>query len=324
MATRSITDREIGLIKAMLRRELKNRDIQFYFNRQDRPVNSGRITQIRDKDYGPEVVEATDAELNDFLGGFKAADVGVVVTAGAIRSPPSLSEQARALFELRGRTGWYLKTHETEVTECKETFCLKPENRFADALRSIAGLANNRGGFVFFGITELPDGSLSVTGVRDDTFAKTDPSEINRCLAGALDPVPMFEAMTLSFDGKTVGVIYVYKHDHPPIVAVKNVNTEVKEGSIYYRYVGETRTIKPGELRQILAFREQKAVAEFASRMSRVAAGDAATLDLDTGHVAGQRGTFVISNELLPKLQFVREGDFTQSAGAPGLFNALY
>ncbi|HEY3776892.1 MAG TPA: hypothetical protein VGL35_02415 [Rhizomicrobium sp.] len=38
-----ITSDEIALIKAMLVRKMKNKDIQFFFNRPDRPVNSGRI-----------------------------------------------------------------------------------------------------------------------------------------------------------------------------------------------------------------------------------------------------------------------------------------
>ena len=67
MAKRSITDEEIGLIKAMLARGMKNRDIQFFFNRPDRPANSGRFTQIRDGSYGPEITKATDAELDAFL-----------------------------------------------------------------------------------------------------------------------------------------------------------------------------------------------------------------------------------------------------------------
>ena len=51
------------------------------------------------------------------------------------------------------------------------------------------------------------------------------------------------------------------KHDHAPVVATKNIVQDVKEGTIYYRYVGETRAIN--ELRQIIARREQRAVAEF-------------------------------------------------------------
>ena len=62
---------------------MRNRDIQFYFNRQDRPVNSGRITGIRSGDYGPEVPEATDAELDAFLATFAPAEVGVVIEGAA-------------------------------------------------------------------------------------------------------------------------------------------------------------------------------------------------------------------------------------------------
>jgi hypothetical protein len=34
-------------VKAMLARGMKNKDIQFFFNRPDRAVNSGRISTIR-------------------------------------------------------------------------------------------------------------------------------------------------------------------------------------------------------------------------------------------------------------------------------------
>ena len=47
MAKSSISDQEISLIKAMLARGMKNKDIQFFFNRPDRAVNSGRISTIR-------------------------------------------------------------------------------------------------------------------------------------------------------------------------------------------------------------------------------------------------------------------------------------
>lgn len=319
MGKRSITDGEIGLIKSMLDRQMKNKDIQFYFNRQDRAVNSGRITQIRDKSYGPEVPRASEEELNRFLSTFQPAAIGAVVTQSVAESTPTLEQRAISQFEFRGRSGWFLKTHESEIIECKESFCIKPEHRFADPLRSIAGLANNVGGFVFFGVKELADGSLNVVGLNDEAFTLTDPADLNRCLAGALNPIPTFTMFSLEFDGRRVGVIHVQKHDLPPVLAIKNVNNEFKEGAIYFRYVGETRTIKPGELQQIVAYREQRAVAEFSNRISRVAMGAAATLDLDTGKVEGRVGSFMIGEELLPKIQFIREGEFTEISGAPAL-----
>jgi hypothetical protein len=318
VSKRSITDIEIGLIKAMLLRSMKNKDIQFYFNRQDRAVNSGRITQIRDGTYGPETTTASEDELNVFLSSFKPSEIGAVVNEAALQREPTLSEQAVALF-VRGRAGWFLSSHETDRVECKETFCLKPEARFADPLRSIAGLANNAGGFIFFGVTELTDGLLQATGLSTDAFQLTDPAEINRCLAGALHPVPTFSTFIIALEDIKVGVIHVEKHEHPPVMATKNINTEIKEGAIYYRYVGETRVIKPGELQQIISYREQKAVAEFSRRMARIAVGSAATLDLDTGKVEGREGSFLIDEQLLPKIQFLRKGHFNEEIGAPAL-----
>lgn len=318
MGRRSITDVEIGLIKAMLLRPMKNKDIQFYFNRQDRAVNSGRITQIRDGTYGPEVPTASEQDLNTFLSSFKPADIGAIVSEILPPREPTLSERALALFT-KDRAGWMLTSHETDRIECKETFCLRPEARFADPLRSIAGLANNGGGFIFFGVAELPDGTLWATGLPNKSFQQTDPAEINRCLAGALHPVPTFTTFTITLGEAEVGVIYVEKHDHPPVMAIKNINTEIKEGAIYYRYVGETRVIKPGELQQIISYREQKAVAEFSRRMARIAVGSAATLDLDTGKVEGRQGSFLIDEQLLPKIQFLRHGQFNEETGAPAL-----
>jgi hypothetical protein len=53
--------------------------------------------------------------------------------------------------------------------------------------------------------------------------------------------------------------------------------------------------------------------------MSRVATGSEATINLDSGEVAGKSGRFVIDKELLPSIQFIREGDFSEVKGAPTL-----
>lgn len=69
MPVRSITDEEIALIKAMLSRGMANKDIQFYFNRPTRAVNSGRITEIGEGSYSDsnDIPAASEDELDDFL-----------------------------------------------------------------------------------------------------------------------------------------------------------------------------------------------------------------------------------------------------------------
>lgn len=259
---------------------------------------------------GASIEEALPEELEAFLSTWEAAEA---------KLPPNPSpvemKVLRSMF-IREAGTWRLAGGETDRTECKANFRVQPAESFSKALRAIAGLANNKGGYLFFGVT---DGSFQADGLADETFAKCDIGLVNRVLAGSLDPIPHVTKALIELGGKQVGVLYVEKHDHGPVVAIKNIGQDVKEGGIYFRYVGETRLIKPGELRQIIAAREQRAIAEFSARMGRVATGKEATIDLDSGEVAGTSGKFVIDKSLLPNIQFLREGDFSQTKGAPAL-----
>jgi schlafen family protein len=307
---RNLSDAEIAIVKAMLRKGWRNDVIHFYFNKPDRLISPGRITQIKKGKYGASVEEALPEELEAFLSAWEDSEA---------MPPPAPSpvdmKILRSMF-IRETGTWRLAGGETDRTECKASFRVQPEDRFSKAIRAIAGLANNKGGYLLFGVT---DGSFQADGLADETFSKSDLALINRVLVGSLDPVPHVTKALIELGGKHVGVLYVEKHDHGPVVAIKNVGQDVKEGGIYFRYVGETRLIKPGELRQIIAAREQRAIADFSARMGRVATGKEATIDLDSGEVAGTSGKFVIDKALLPNIQFVREGDFSQTKGAPAL-----
>jgi hypothetical protein len=310
LAKRNITDEEIGLIKAMLKKGMRNDEAHFHFNRQDRLLSPGRITQIKSGKYGGSVAVADDSALDRFMDDFEqrsgsSANIADLVT-----------NSIASHFEPDGNGGFRLKGGETDRIECKRTFRVNPENRFAEVVKAIAGMANNKGGMILFGVH---DGTSSVEGLADDQFDSTDPAVINRILAGALDPVPHITKSAISLGGKVVGVLTVEPHVNAPVIALKMMGQDVKEGCIYFRYVGETRTIKPGELRQIIAMREQRAVAEFSRRMVGVATGSQATLDMETGEVNGNAGSFLIDKTLLPQIQFIREGDFSEVKGAAAL-----
>jgi hypothetical protein len=59
--------RSASLIKAMLKLKIPNDKVHFYFNRADRLVSSGRITQIKQGKYGGDVVEADHAAVDAFI-----------------------------------------------------------------------------------------------------------------------------------------------------------------------------------------------------------------------------------------------------------------
>jgi hypothetical protein len=304
---RIMTDEEVGLVRAMLARGMQNDQVHFYFNRADRLISSGRIAQIKNGSYAKDVSAASENELQAFLAKWQA-DHAAVYSKGPL-SPTDI-EYIEAMFEKR-KTSWHVRSGETDVVECKLNYAVS-----GAILKAIAGLANNKGGHILFGVK---DGANVVEGMSDDKFHTLDPAILNSHLLSTLDPVPTIKKVALSIGGKVLGAIYVEKHPEGPVIAVRNVGNDVREGAIYFRYVGETRQIKPGELRQIIKMREQKAVEEFSRRMSRVAAGSQAIIDLDTGEVAGKSGGFVIDKDLLPSIQFIREGDFSEVKGASAL-----
>ena len=90
---RSIKDEEISLIKAMAARGMKNKDIQFFFNRPDRSVNSGRITGIKDGTYSnsASIPAANNSSLDEFLTSFKATEVSATITVQG-DAPSALSD----------------------------------------------------------------------------------------------------------------------------------------------------------------------------------------------------------------------------------------
>jgi hypothetical protein len=86
VAARSITDDEIALIKGMLALGMKNKDIQFFFNRPERPVNSGRISDIAKGRYSnaADIAPASAKKTKDFIEKHSAPG-----PAGAIVVPTS-------------------------------------------------------------------------------------------------------------------------------------------------------------------------------------------------------------------------------------------
>lgn len=316
MRSRSITDREISLIKAMLARGMRNRDIQFYFNRQDRPVNSGRITGIKSGTYGPEVPAADDATLDDYLEEFTPGEVGVTLAReGAAPNRPTLVELAQARFS-EGKDGhWVLTEGETANQECKESCDSK---KLSPIIRAIAGLANNKGGFLYIGVKN--DG-LRVVGMADKSFTQMDVATLADKLKTFVTPTPSFTKFDIEVGGLQVGVVAVDQHKHRPIVVCRD-GDGLEDGSILFRYPGQTSRIKFGDLFALLNERDKAVRQELlssASRLSEIGPDRALILDTASGTIDVGQNTVVIDEDLANRLEFIREGEFQEKDGAPTL-----
>lgn len=321
MPKRSITDEEIGLIKAMLARGMANKDIQFYFNRQDRAVNSGRITGIRDQSYGPEVLKAGDDALAAFIASFTApplAAPGLVVEA-APSTPPGVTDERvlRSFFTKDAEGVWRCSPGETDEFECKEGFSLR---NFGKPLRTIAGFANNRGGYLFFGVKDKPHG-FAVCGLADDRFTSTDQNKFSQVIRSVLEPTPHFRVASLKLDALTVGVIHVEPHSAKPVIASRTEG-EVAEGAIYFRYPGETKAICYADLRAILDERDQRsreAILPMVQRLLELGPKDAMVANLADGQLEGGDRPIIIDQQLVDRIKFIRDGEFDEREGAETL-----
>lgn len=309
---RSITDEEISLIKAMLARGERNVDIQFYFNRQDRPVNSGRISQIRLGTYGPQVPVALQSDLDAFLVQFRTPAVGAA--AGTIAAP-TIVERARQRFEMRADRNWYLTNGETSDQECKEEF---DPRRMNPIIRAIAALANNKGGFVFLGVRNADS---QIVGLLDDRFVETDIVRIADKVKTFLSPTPDFVKETVVVDGMTVGLIYVEKFDVPPVVVCRD-GDGLEDGCILFRYPGQSAKIKFGDLHAMLRERDQRSqtlLLKSAQRLSDIGTDRSMIVDTKAATMETSDTKLMIDRELADQLEFIRQGEFEEVEGAPAL-----
>jgi hypothetical protein len=126
-------------------------------------VNFGRISTIRNDTYSnsAKISAASDDELERFIQNFAPAE----------NTARSADDDVRALFRKGSDSTWLLHRGESEEHECKQDFNPK---KLTPIVRAIAALANNKGGYVFFGIS---NDRCRVVGTSA-AFAQTDIVEI--------------------------------------------------------------------------------------------------------------------------------------------------
>lgn len=318
MAKRSITDEEIALIKAMLSRGMKNSAIQFHFNRPDRPVNSGRITTIRNGTYSNSstIVAATEQELDAFLS-------RKVMPATA---SPLDASVLQGMFEKLPDGRWRLRDGESDDRECKANFGLKHAHQW---VKAAAALANNRGGYIFIGVADKgtqgasgEDLSDIVVGMGNSDFETVDAADITNKLKSLLEPTPRVSRTTIEVGGKLVGVFHVERHPGRPVIATNGDGKHIREGDIFYRYPGQSSRIGYGDLRALLDERDAQARRDILPQVERLlelGPQRALLADLASGQLLDGEKTITIDPKLIEQINFIREGSFDEVDGAPAL-----
>lgn len=221
----------------------------------------------------------------------------------------------RSSLKLRDGSTNILQNRENSQLEFKESFNLNSLSKYA---RTMAAFANNKGGYLVFGVEPSPH---RLKGVNTAKFAECDPAHLTQFLNSHLGPEIEWDMNTLDIFGVTLGYIHAAEAADKPIVALSN-GGDIKNGDVYYRYKGQTSTIRYSELRAIIDSRierERQAWLQHLRTIDRVGPRNVGILDTIHGKLYGAGPPFLIDETLLRKLKFIRRGQFSESEGEPTL-----
>ncbi len=209
-----------------------------------------------------------------------------------------------------------LASREGSQLEFKETFSLGNRARYA---RSLASFANNRGGYIVFGVTNDP---RRLKGVNVTSFDSCDPATLSEFLGSHFSPELDWDMESVQVHGVTLGFIYAHELVDKPMIATVNSGSEIQEGAIYYRYRGRSTSIRFAELRGLLderIARERRAWLQHLGTIGRAGPTNVGVVDVVRGKIFGGQTPFLIDEALLRKLKFIRSGRFAESGGEPTL-----
>lgn len=214
-------------------------------------------------------------------------------------------------------------THEGVLKEFKESFTWGSIGLYA---RTMAAFANARGGYLIFGVTDKPRIAIGLTESSRVSFDELDRAKLTNGLNELFSPEVHWDSSLHSVDGVTLGLIYVFESDNKPVIARKASqaqNAKILEGDILYRYNSRTERAKFPELKQIIddaKLREQRSMMRHIEELVKAGASNAAVLDFNASTLQGPTGERVlVSQEIIDKISFIREGEFAEVVGAPTL-----
>lgn len=208
----------------------------------------------------------------------------------------------------------YLKKRESFDLEYKQNFQLG--DNLLKYIKTMVGMANNRGGEIVFGVKDTPHVLLGMTNNR---FASTDPKTIDAKIREYFEPSLKWEAKELEFEGKTFGLISVREAQDKPIVCKRNKDSILREGAVYYRYRGETKEIEYPELRKLLDGEKEKERILWIKHIEKirmVGPRNIEILDMCRGELSYGDHKILLEESLIEKLNVIKEGSFTEKEGA--------
>jgi hypothetical protein len=154
-------------------------------------------------------------------------------------------EEIKKIVSFESQDSNQIKHRECSWLEFKESFNWLSKSDYA---KTIASFANNKGGYIIFGIKNKP---RQIIGLQNNNFDDMDEAKITEYLNSVFSPEINYEKDTLTENFNKIGLFYVYQSSNKPVVCIKT-DKEIKEGEIYYRYNARSEKIKYPEIKKLI------------------------------------------------------------------------
>lgn len=216
----------------------------------------------------------------------------------------------------------YLKSRESTSIEFKENFSF---GNFPSYLKTVASFANNRGGIILFGIKDSP---RIPAGINKKKFDEIQVEKVTTFLSEYFSPTIDWQMGTIDYEEKSFGYFEIIESDDKPVICKKDKDKILKNGTVYYRYHGQSKVIEFPELKKIhieIKEKEKKLWMSHIERIAQIGPKNIALVDLFDGKIESDNleNTFVLDENLLAelksKVKFVEEGNFSETDGDPTL-----
>ena len=200
-----------------------------------------------------------------------------------------------------------LVSRESQVLEFKKSFTFSAAVEY---FRDFAAFANNRGGYMIFGVEDSPRRPTGLDDSAWQRFDNIDPRKITQRLLAMFAPDIRWEQEAFKIGGKRFGVFRVHESDKKPVIARKNQGN-VRDGEIYYRYRGQTQKIRHAEIEHIIAARIEttnKRWTDLLRDIGRIGIDKAAVLDTTRSGIEGDASKVLVIDDSLGKTLSVPGG----------------
>lgn len=239
-----------------------------------------------------------------------------------------LAEKVRHFLKARTSSGT-LKGREGNSVEFKYSY---NKGDLAKYARTMAAYANNRGGFIIFGVADSP---RKVIGLKSDNFETLKQEEITDFLNSMFSPMIDWEMGTIVLDEGAeeasaqqikVGWIYAFESETKPVIALKDNNTaKISAGDVFYRYHARSGKIKPSEMERIISERikrEREGLFRVFEAIRKDGAANISIVNYRDMKFKTPNGVDVsidkrLVAKLLRKAKFIKEGSFSETGGTP-------